>query len=97
MIFMCSLAIQWCYLAKLPFLMRSAIPSWLPLQRHSMRTYSSVHPLLSLRICNAPLFLSLRRTYSTDNPVIPVKIYKNTDLDKLQILKENKGKSGIYR
>jgi excinuclease UvrABC nuclease subunit len=23
--------------------------------------------------------------------------YKNTDLDKLQILKENKGKSGIYR
>jgi hypothetical protein len=28
--------------------------------------------------------------------VVPVKIYANTDLNKLQILKENKGKSGIY-
>jgi hypothetical protein len=29
--------------------------------------------------------------------VIPVKIYKNADLDKLQIIKEGKGKSGVYR
>jgi small neutral amino acid transporter SnatA (MarC family) len=29
--------------------------------------------------------------------VIPVKIYKNADLDKLQVIKEAKGKSGIYR
>jgi hypothetical protein len=28
--------------------------------------------------------------------VVPVKIYVNTDLNKLDILKENKGKSGIY-
>jgi hypothetical protein len=29
--------------------------------------------------------------------VIPVKIYKNADLDKFQIIKEAKGKSGVYR
>jgi len=29
--------------------------------------------------------------------VVPVKKYANTDLNKLEILKENKGKSGIYR
>lgn len=28
--------------------------------------------------------------------VVPVKVYVNTDLNKLQILKENKGKSGVY-
>jgi hypothetical protein len=26
-----------------------------------------------------------------------VKIYKNADLEKLQILQENKGKAGVYR
>lgn len=34
---------------------------------------------------------------STNNSVVPVKLYKNADLDMLQILKENKAKSGIYR
>jgi hypothetical protein len=29
--------------------------------------------------------------------VVPVKVYVNTDLNKLDILKENKGKSGVYR
>jgi hypothetical protein len=29
--------------------------------------------------------------------VVPVKIYANADLNKPQILIENKGKSGIYR
>lgn len=41
--------------------------------------------------------LSLRRTYSTDNTVIPIKKYINADTEKLQILKDNKGKAGIYR
>jgi group I intron endonuclease len=37
-------------------------------------------------------------SYSTDKPaVIPVKIYMNADIDKLQILKENQGKAGVYR
>jgi group I intron endonuclease len=39
----------------------------------------------------------LRRTYSTNSPVVPVKIYANADKNKLQILKENKGKAGVYR
>jgi hypothetical protein len=38
--------------------------------------------------CSIDSFLSL---------VIPVVIYKNSDLEKQKILKENKGKSGIYR
>ena len=37
------------------------------------------------------------KSYSTDSSVIPVKNYENADLDRLQILKENKGKSGVYR
>jgi hypothetical protein len=29
--------------------------------------------------------------------IVPVVVYKNADLDKLQILQENKGKCGVYR
>lgn len=35
--------------------------------------------------------------YSTNSSVVPVKIYRNADLDKLRIIKENKGKGGVYR
>ena len=35
------------------------------------------------------------RNYSTS--ISPVKTYRNPDTQKLQILKENKGKSGVYR
>ena len=42
------------------------------------------------------------RGYSTNSstvapPTQPAKIYRNADLDKLRILKENKGKCGVYR
>jgi hypothetical protein len=37
------------------------------------------------------------RNYSTDSSVIPVKKYANADIQKYQILKENKGKAGVYR
>jgi group I intron endonuclease len=48
-----------------------------------------------------PFFISSsRRYFSTSSvaysPIIPVKDYSNADLDKVQILAENKGKSGIY-
>nr|YP_009568416.1 hypothetical protein [Drechslerella brochopaga]QBL02499.1 hypothetical protein [Drechslerella brochopaga] len=36
-------------------------------------------------------------SYSTSSTVSPVKKYINTDTQKLEILKENKGKSGVYR
>lgn len=45
-------------------------------------------------------FLTLNvRNYSTGtpSPIVPGKIYANADVDKLQILQENKGKTGIYR
>lgn len=37
--------------------------------------------------------------YSTkpDNIVIPKVLYLNADLDKENIIKDNKGKSGVYR
>ena len=39
-----------------------------------------------------------KRSFSTKaTQVVPIKIYKNADLDKLRIISENKGKSGIYR
>ena len=46
-----------------------------------------------------PASCFFRRNYSSSAPpvVVPVKIYRNDDLDKLKIIKENKGKSGIYR
>ena len=37
------------------------------------------------------------RYYSTNNLVVPVIKYSNADLDKLQMLQENKGKAGVYR
>lgn len=40
------------------------------------------------------------QSYSTDssnNNVTPVKLYANADIQKLEIMKDNKGKSGIYR
>jgi hypothetical protein len=42
-----------------------------------------------------------QRNFSTSSaaysPIIPVKDYSNADLDKVQILEENGGKSGIYK
>lgn len=34
---------------------------------------------------------------ASNNSVIPEKLYENADTQKLQILKENRGKSGVYR
>jgi len=44
-----------------------------------------------------PVALYVPRTYSTNSPVVPVKIYANADKEKLQIISENKGKAGVYR
>jgi hypothetical protein len=33
---------------------------------------------------------------SSSNPIVPVKVWDNPDLQKLEILFENSGKSGIY-
>lgn len=48
------------------------------------------------------LYTQQRRAYSTQNtpandPTIPARIYPNFDLDKVEILLDNKGKSGVYR
>ena len=43
------------------------------------------------------IFFNALQHYSTDvRHVIPVKIYKNADLEKIKILQENKGKAGVY-
>jgi hypothetical protein len=34
--------------------------------------------------------------HTLPNPVVPVKVWDNPDKQKLEILRENKGKSGIY-
>lgn len=33
---------------------------------------------------------------NTSNPIVPCKLYLNPDKDKIQILKDNKKKSGVY-
>lgn len=46
-------------------------------------------------------FPSHKNYYSTNDGVVPavkaLRAYRNADLDKLQILKENQGKAGVYR
>lgn len=39
------------------------------------------------------------KNYSTNakSPLVPVKVYSNSDILKIEILRENKGKSGVYR
>jgi hypothetical protein len=41
------------------------------------------------------------KTMKNNNPFVPLlrkaKIYPNADTDKLQILLDNQGKSGVYR
>jgi hypothetical protein len=43
---------------------------------------------------------SIRISYFSVNSLVvatqPVKLYKNADLDKLRMLKENQGKAGVY-
>lgn len=36
-------------------------------------------------------------SYLCLSSVVPLKVYVNTDLNKLQILKDNKGESCVYR
>jgi len=58
--------------------------------------------LLILSVCHfdstiIACFIPLgRRSYSTKNEINPVIVYSNSDTQKLDILKDNKGKSGIY-
>lgn len=42
-------------------------------------------------------FKRINTDSSSSSSVIPVKSYSNADSMKLQILKDNRGKSGIYR
>ena len=56
-----------------------------------------VFPTLDSNYFSLSLSLFARNYSTNSSAVVPVIKYKNTDLDKLQILKENKGKSGIYR
>ena len=44
-----------------------------------------------------PFLGTAGRNYSTNSSFSPLKIYSNADIDKLQILKENKSKAGVYR
>lgn len=43
------------------------------------------------------IFTSIGHNYFSTNNIIPVKSYDNADIMRLQILKENKKLSGIYR
>jgi len=53
-------------------------------------------PYYSINLSFSALSVNVKN-YSTNSSVVPVKIYRNADLDKLQIIKEGKGKSGVYR
>jgi len=42
-------------------------------------------------------FLVKRLSSSNSSSIVPAKVYSNADLDKERVIKENRGKSGIYR
>jgi hypothetical protein len=73
-------------------------------QERNMRFYSSSLKPFNNNNLSAltPLFLSFCRANSTNSSVTdalcqPVVKYENADIQKVQILKENKSKSGVYR
>lgn len=59
-------------------------------------------PVPKVKSSNSLNLYSKRRFYSTqstpaNDPVIPVRVYSNFDTDKVNILLDNRGKSGVYR
>lgn len=56
---------------------------------------SGTRPHISL--LSSKLSVDSARGVHTPSKVVPAMSYANADLDKLQIIKENKGKPGIYR
>jgi len=52
---------------------------------------------------NAKCFNKIRASYfctsigNDNNELVPVAVYENSDLQKVDIIKENRGKSGVYR
>lgn len=59
--------------------------------------FCSIFPLHFRFHCSRFACVALCRTYSTNSPVVPIKIYSNADLQKLLIIQENKAKPGVYR
>lgn len=63
-----------------------------------MRTLFIKCPQRPIGLCSYFIHSSFTQFYSTSSPsVVPVKFYSNADTQKLEILKENRGKCGIYR
>jgi hypothetical protein len=62
-----------------------------------------IDKIMITQIFNRALNFSLNQLnskfYSTNssNNITPVKSYENADLDKQNILEDNKGKSGVYQ
>ena len=44
-----------------------------------------------------PLYFKTTTSSASENNIKPVVVYTNADTHKLEILKDNKGKSGVYR
>jgi hypothetical protein len=42
-------------------------------------------------------FVVKRLSSSNSSSIVPAKVYTNADTQRMQIIQENKGKSGIYR
>ena len=54
-------------------------------------------PLQVGRISNKPIKLGKRSFSTKATQLVPIKVYKNPDKDKLHIITENNGKAGVYR
>jgi NADH-ubiquinone oxidoreductase chain 3 len=65
---------------------------------YKSRSSSSVSPRKGFKhqVSIVKRFFSSQSTPNNET-VVPVRVYNNLDLDKLVILSENKGKSGVYR
>lgn len=55
------------------------------------------HTVLNSNLNSYSILKDLKKFYSTNNTVVPERKYQNADIEKIEILKENKNKSGIYR
>jgi len=76
-----------------PYPARVCAPLRLSIVRFNFLHFTNTKANFSVHI----FFPNHKNYYSTNGVVKALRVYRNADLEKLQIIKENKGKAGVYR
>jgi hypothetical protein len=66
------------------------------LMNTNIRLFSATRFIIQIATLLTNNRVNRKGFHTLPNPVVPVKVWDNSDKQKLEILVENKGKSGIY-